>query len=35
MSYSVAFSSSTEVKVVVVFDAMMSALPTHKENFGG
>ncbi|XP_021912646.1 uncharacterized protein LOC110826327, partial [Carica papaya] len=25
----------TEVKVVVVFDAMMSGLPTHKENFNG
>lgn len=24
-----------EVKVVVVFDAMMSGLPTHKENFAG
>lgn len=25
----------TEVKVVVVFDAMMSGLPTHKETFDG
>ena len=25
----------TEVKVVVVFDALMSGLPTHKENFAG
>ncbi|KAK9286172.1 hypothetical protein L1049_014555 [Liquidambar formosana] len=27
--------TSTEVKVVAVFDAMMSGLPTHKENFAG
>lgn len=27
--------SSTEVKVVVVFDAMMSGQPTHKEIFAG
>lgn len=26
---------STEVKVVAVFDAMMSGLPTHKEDFAG
>lgn len=25
----------TEVKVVAVFDAMMSGLPTHKEDFNG
>lgn len=25
----------TEVKVVIVFDAMMSGLPTHKESFAG
>ena len=25
----------TEVKVVVVFDAMMSGLPDHKEDFAG
>ncbi|XP_074565361.1 uncharacterized protein LOC141821884 isoform X2 [Curcuma longa] len=31
----ITFSAIKEVKVVVVFDAMMSALPTHKENFGG
>ncbi|EXB36884.1 hypothetical protein L484_016489 [Morus notabilis] len=31
----VAFSLLREVKVVVVFDAMMSGLPTHKENFEG
>ena len=24
-----------EVKVVVVFDALMSGLPTHKEDFAG
>lgn len=24
-----------EVKVVVVFDAMLSGLPTHKEDFAG
>ncbi|KAM2221496.1 hypothetical protein ACFX1S_020560 [Malus domestica] len=24
-----------EVKVVAVFDAMMSGLPTHKEDFNG
>ncbi|XP_022897040.1 uncharacterized protein LOC111410758 [Olea europaea var. sylvestris] len=29
------FSMLREVKVVVVFDAMMSGLPTHKENFSG
>lgn len=29
------FSSCTEVKVVVVFDAEMSGLPTHKETFVG
>ncbi|XP_062095468.1 uncharacterized protein LOC133801305 isoform X2 [Humulus lupulus] len=29
----VAFSLLREVKVVVVFDAMMSGLPTHKETF--
>ncbi|XP_021296933.1 uncharacterized protein LOC110426135 isoform X3 [Herrania umbratica] len=29
------FSMLREVKVVVVFDAMMSGLPTHKENFAG
>lgn len=27
--------SSTEVKVVVVFDAMMSGQSTHRENFAG
>ncbi|WOL03633.1 hypothetical protein Cni_G12353 [Canna indica] len=31
----IAFSVIKEVKVVVVFDAMMSGLPTHKENFAG
>ncbi|KAJ4717654.1 YacP-like NYN domain protein [Melia azedarach] len=31
----VAFSMIREVKVVVVFDAMMSGLPTHKEEFIG
>ncbi|GMH06919.1 hypothetical protein Nepgr_008759 [Nepenthes gracilis] len=31
----VQFSLAREVKVVVVFDAMMSGLPTHKENFAG
>ncbi|KAI3445526.1 hypothetical protein Pfo_002191 [Paulownia fortunei] len=31
----VTFSMLREVKVVVVFDAMMSGLPTHKENFAG
>ncbi|KAJ6932541.1 hypothetical protein NC651_008086 [Populus alba x Populus x berolinensis] len=31
----VAFSLARDVKVVVVFDAMMSGLPTHKENFVG
>ncbi|RVX05804.1 Uncharacterized protein YacP [Vitis vinifera] len=31
----VTFSLLREVKVVVVFDAMMSGLPTHKENFAG
>ena len=25
----------TEVKVVIVFDALMSGLPTHKESFEG
>lgn len=34
-SYTVNFASYTEVKVVVVFDAMMSGLPTHKETFAG
>lgn len=29
------FSMLREVKVVAVFDAMMSRLPTHKENFAG
>ncbi|KAI9121725.1 hypothetical protein K1719_007115 [Acacia pycnantha] len=29
------FSMLREVKVVVVFDAMLSGLPTHKENFAG
>ncbi|CAI0376860.1 unnamed protein product, partial [Linum tenue] len=29
----IAFSVHKEVKVVVVFDAMMSGLPTHKETF--
>ncbi|KAL7157479.1 hypothetical protein ABFS83_02G080300 [Erythranthe nasuta] len=29
------FSVLREVKVVVVFDAMMSGLPTHKEDFSG
>lgn len=29
------FSLLREVKVVVVFDAMMSGLPTHKEDFAG
>ncbi|XP_020230711.1 uncharacterized protein LOC109811378 [Cajanus cajan] len=29
------FSMLREVKVVVVFDAMMSGLPTHKEDFAG
>ncbi|KAK9286133.1 hypothetical protein L1049_014514 [Liquidambar formosana] len=31
----VTFSLLREVKVVAVFDAMMSGLPTHKENFAG
>ncbi|PIA55418.1 hypothetical protein AQUCO_00700007v1 [Aquilegia coerulea] len=31
----ITFSSLREVKVVVVFDAMMSGLPTHKETFSG
>lgn len=31
----VSFSMLREVKVVVVFDAMMSGLPTHKEIFAG
>ncbi|XP_028805022.1 uncharacterized protein LOC114759946 [Neltuma alba] len=31
----VTFSMLREVKVVVVFDAMLSGLPTHKENFAG
>ncbi|KAL0364945.1 UNVERIFIED_CONTAM: hypothetical protein Sangu_0592100 [Sesamum angustifolium] len=31
----ITFSMLREVKVVVVFDAMMSGLPTHKENFAG
>ncbi|XP_057541933.1 uncharacterized protein LOC130820536 [Amaranthus tricolor] len=31
----VQFSLVREVKVVVVFDAMMSGLPTHKETFAG
>ncbi|XP_062177867.1 uncharacterized protein LOC133882679 isoform X2 [Alnus glutinosa] len=31
----VTFSLLREVKVVVVFDAMMSGLPTHKEDFAG
>uniref|UniRef100_A0A7N0ZWW1 YacP-like NYN domain protein n=1 Tax=Kalanchoe fedtschenkoi TaxID=63787 RepID=A0A7N0ZWW1_KALFE len=31
----VTFSALREVKVVVVFDAMMSGLPTHKETFAG
>ncbi|XP_075493015.1 uncharacterized protein LOC142530954 isoform X2 [Primulina tabacum] len=31
----VTFSMLREVKVVVVFDAMMSGLPTHKETFAG
>ncbi|XP_059652134.1 uncharacterized protein LOC132299488 isoform X3 [Cornus florida] len=31
----VTFSLLREVKVVVVFDAMMSGLPTHKEIFSG
>ncbi|XP_058097499.1 uncharacterized protein LOC131242698 isoform X2 [Magnolia sinica] len=31
----ITFSVLKEVKVVVVFDAMMSGLPTHKENFAG
>ncbi|XP_022721344.1 uncharacterized protein LOC111278886 isoform X2 [Durio zibethinus] len=31
----VTFSMLRGVKVVVVFDAMMSGLPTHKENFAG
>ncbi|XP_057987661.1 uncharacterized protein LOC110655183 isoform X5 [Hevea brasiliensis] len=31
----VTFSMLREVKAVVVFDAMMSGLPTHKENFAG
>ncbi|KAG5039175.1 hypothetical protein AAZX31_07G252100 [Glycine max] len=29
------FSMLREVKIVVVFDAMMSGLPTHKEDFAG
>ncbi|GFP80431.1 hypothetical protein PHJA_000186500 [Phtheirospermum japonicum] len=31
----ITFSTLREVKVVVVFDAMMSGLPTHKEDFSG
>ncbi|CAI9101460.1 OLC1v1038791C2 [Oldenlandia corymbosa var. corymbosa] len=31
----ITFSTLREVKVVVVFDAMMSGLPTHKESFAG
>ncbi|KAE9609517.1 hypothetical protein Lalb_Chr07g0176851 [Lupinus albus] len=31
----VTFSTLREVKIVAVFDAMMSGLPTHKENFAG
>nr|GMC51464.1 uncharacterized protein LOC109172262 isoform X2 [Ipomoea batatas] len=31
----VSFSTVREVKVVVVFDAMMSGLPFHKETFAG
>ncbi|KAJ6798485.1 uncharacterized protein M6B38_274620 [Iris pallida] len=31
----ITFSVLKEVKVVVVFDARMSGLPDHKENFGG
>lgn len=31
----ITFSMLREVKVVVVFDAMMSGLPTHKEEFIG
>uniref|UniRef100_A0A1D1XPI0 Uncharacterized protein yacP n=1 Tax=Anthurium amnicola TaxID=1678845 RepID=A0A1D1XPI0_9ARAE len=31
----IAFSILKEVKVVVVFDAMLSGLPTHKEDFVG
>ncbi|XWS20658.1 hypothetical protein CRYUN_Cryun31cG0122100 [Craigia yunnanensis] len=31
----ITFSMLRGVKVVVVFDAMMSGLPTHKENFAG
>ncbi|XP_057420019.1 uncharacterized protein LOC130714142 isoform X2 [Lotus japonicus] len=31
----ITFSMLREVKVVAVFDAMMSGLPTHKENFAG
>ncbi|KAJ8754837.1 hypothetical protein K2173_015349 [Erythroxylum novogranatense] len=31
----VTFSLARDVKVVVVFDAMMSGLPTNKENFAG
>ncbi|GAY33080.1 hypothetical protein CUMW_281610 [Citrus unshiu] len=31
----VEFSMIREVKVVVVFDALMSGLPTHKEEFIG
>ncbi|XP_057977971.1 uncharacterized protein LOC131164644 isoform X5 [Malania oleifera] len=31
----ITFGMLREVKVVVVFDAIMSGLPTHKENFAG
>ncbi|KAK7387635.1 hypothetical protein VNO78_22421 [Psophocarpus tetragonolobus] len=31
----VTFSMLREVKIVVVFDAMMSGLPTHKQDFAG
>lgn len=31
----ISFSILREIKVVVVFDAMMSGLPTHKETFDG
>lgn len=33
VNVAISFQYIAEVKVVVVFDAMMSGIPTHKENF--
>lgn len=33
--YFLTYGSFVEVKVVVVFDAMLSGLPNHKESFAG